>query len=546
MRGAPAASPVRWLAAALAVALAAPSAPADPPASPPSRAPPLDAPGTGPSTPSRAAPPRPPAAPPAPPPSAPPAATPPAAPAAPAAPPGRGERTRAEQAVAAAVAQRDWAKALAAAEEFLARHPDDAIMLFNAGCMLARLGRDDEAFQRLDASVDHGFADLGALDGDTDLAALRDDPRWAPLRARVDAKDVRTPGGSRRGEEAFDAWKSKYGEKRYRYERDDKHRMLLALALDPESAAQMKQMVERQIDQMVPLLFQDVQPDVVMLAIPHPLDFKDHFDSPNTAGVYEHRNRSLVSRDTGASLRHELVHVLHWGHMERLRQLHPIWIQEGLASLYEDYEWADDGTIRFRPNHRHNMARLASMHGNAPPWPTFFAMSGAQFMERPEPMYAIARSIFEFLADQGKLGSWYRAYVQGFTAEPTGLKAMEVAFGLPAAEVEKQWRRWVSARGAIDDVLSPEDPTLGLQAENSNDGARITRVYRRSPAANAGLRIGDIIVKVGSESVRSVEELVLALSRAPEGRPLEVGYRRKGAYSSVTVTPVRTRPVLAP
>lgn len=456
------------------------------------------------------------------------------------------ERRRADAAIEAAVGKGDWRAALAVVDAFLTNYPDDALMLYNAACAKAQLGDLDGAFDAMRRSLDAGFGDLGTALGDPDIASLRDDPRWGEIRDRLRRKLPASERRARDGEQAFDAWKKKYGDRRYTYESDEARRLLLALALDETSRTQMLEMLHRQGDWTARELFGGVQNDPVLLAIPHPVDFKDFFPDANTAGVYEHRNRRLVSRDTGASLRHEFVHLLHWGHMDRLRQVHPIWVQEGLASLFEDYAWEEDGAPRFRPNIRHNLARGAAMHGNAPPWPRFFTLNGPQFMEKAELNYALARSIFEFLADRGKLLVWYRAYTEGFEGDPTGVKSMERAFDRPIADVEKEWRRWVAGRGAIKDHNSIDPIILGIEATNANDGVKVTRVHRRTPAAHAGLRIGDVIVSVNSETVRSLEELVMALGRRARGEPIEVGYRRRGEYRTATLVQSGERPALAP
>jgi tetratricopeptide (TPR) repeat protein len=50
----------------------------------------------------------------------------------------------------------------------------------------ARLGKLDQAFQRLEQAVSMGFANLPLLDGDQDFAALRADRRFAAVREKVD------------------------------------------------------------------------------------------------------------------------------------------------------------------------------------------------------------------------------------------------------------------------------------------------------------------------------------------------------------------------
>lgn len=59
--------------------------------------------------------------------------------------------------------------------------------LYNAACCLALDGKKDAAFAMLDRVLALGFRDVAHLVADTDLTALRDDPRWAKLVATVEA-----------------------------------------------------------------------------------------------------------------------------------------------------------------------------------------------------------------------------------------------------------------------------------------------------------------------------------------------------------------------
>lgn len=59
---------------------------------------------------------------------------------------------------------------------------------YNVACVHALQGRADLAFDWLDKAVARGFADAELLGKDTDLDALREDPRFAKLVAAVRAK----------------------------------------------------------------------------------------------------------------------------------------------------------------------------------------------------------------------------------------------------------------------------------------------------------------------------------------------------------------------
>lgn len=66
---------------------------------------------------------------------------------------------------------------------------------------------------------------------------------------------------------------------------------------------------------------------------------------------------------------------------------------------------------------------------------------------------------------------------------------------------------------------------------------RIGEVLPDSPAARAGLREGDVVVRVGDREVATWEELASGIRRAGAGRELVLGVRRGAEEHVVTVTP---------
>ena len=65
-----------------------------------------------------------------------------------------------------------------------------------------------------------------------------------------------------------------------------------------------------------------------------------------------------------------------------------------------------------------------------------------------------------------------------------------------------------------------------------------TRLGTENPAKEAGLKLGDLIVSAGGQSVRSNEELTQAITAA-QGKALSVVYRRQGQSYTTTLTPVQ-------
>jgi hypothetical protein len=162
--------------------------------------------------------------------------------------------------------------------------------------------------------------------------------------------------------------------------------------------------------------------------------------------VYYHSRRELIAADPHRALRHEFVHALHHRHMDAVGQEHAAWIQEGLAALYEEYRLDPDGDVRFTPNDREPLTRMLATTGRLIPWRDLATMRPGAVRADAARAYPQLRSIFRYIADRDRLAAWYETYVDGFEDDPTGVTALEVAFGHPVDELERQWRRWLDRR----------------------------------------------------------------------------------------------------
>jgi len=227
--------------------------------------------------------------------------------------------------------------------------------------------------------------------------------------------------------------------------------------------------------------------------------------------------------------------------MDLIGQRHPMWIQEGLASLYEEYALdPDTNRIRFKPNERHNVVLDLVQASELPSWRVLFSMEPVRFMRAAERNYPIVRSIFEFIAARGLLERWYQQLLKTWRQDRDGILALEQTFNLPLESIERSWRSWVRERGRFDDSIEQGDASLGIQAEEAVDGCLITTVYRGSGASEGGLREGDVIVKLGADTVRSTRELRLAVARRRVGEVVLVRVRRENVYLDI---PIKMRPL---
>ena len=93
-------------------------------------------------------------------------------------------------------------------------------------------------------------------------------------------------------------------------------------------------------------------------------------------------------------------------------------------------------------------------------------------------------------------------------------------------------RGWV---GVEPSELSPElAETFGVKADS---GVIITGVLQSGPAAQAGMRPGDVIVQVGDKPVRNVSELLTAVAALKPGEATRFEVRRGEGPLELQITP---------
>jgi len=89
---------------------------------------------------------------------------------------------------------------------------------------------------------------------------------------------------------------------------------------------------------------------------------------------------------------------------------------------------------------------------------------------------------------------------------------------------------WLGVR--VEDLDQEDASERGWDAPR---GARVTAVTEESPAEEAGLRDGDVIVRFDGESVRSVAELIRLVRETPPGRTVDLGVARDGGERNLSV-----------
>lgn len=93
-------------------------------------------------------------------------------------------------------------------------------------------------------------------------------------------------------------------------------------------------------------------------------------------------------------------------------------------------------------------------------------------------------------------------------------------------------------RGRVGIQVQPMTPELREHMRAPKDaGVLVVRVDPGSPAAQAGVEVGDVVTRAGGEPVDSPHDLIARVARAPEGEKLALELVREGKSRTLEVTP---------
>jgi C-terminal processing protease CtpA/Prc len=224
-----------------------------------------------------------------------------------------------------------------------------------------------------------------------------------------------------------------------------------------------------------------------------------------------------------------------------------MWIQEGLASVFEMYELdASDDRFDVLDNNRINIAiNLRGVNGLMK-WKTLFTLSDNKFVNsRPRAHYAEARAVLQFLAEQGLLQAWYRAYTESYLEDSTGRLAFEKVLDQDITDIERAFRAWLNEKSSMPLEIDDAWPALGLFVadQGANDGVEIVGIHPGGAARVESVLAHDVITAIDGRAVFSVEEVIVEMMRKTDGEEVSLHLRRGTRYLDVTII---IRPVTPP
>lgn len=315
----------------------------------------------------------------------------------------------------------------------------------------------------------------------------------------------------------------------YICEVDHPNRMVFATNVDRRMLDEVKAALVAHARALWGELFSNNIEEYIIVVVP-----KDWKAGP-IGGFYNHPSRTLVCKSVGMVMIHEFTHALHFADQDALDQKHPIWMVEGLATLFESSSIVD-GKCVCEPNHRLNIIRELMDKGQTIPWSEFFRASHPQFMKTALVSYSQARYIMMFLKQRDLLKGFYDAYTDGFAEDGTGIKALEKVFGKDLGQIETEWKTWIRQQTPVVTRLAPKQACLGVMLQPASEGLKVMGVMPGGGADKAGMKVGDLIVKAENQRIVDQSDLLELVAKRKVGETIQVEIRRDGKYQTLTVT----------
>ncbi|MHC4606978.1 MAG: PDZ domain-containing protein [Planctomycetota bacterium] len=261
-------------------------------------------------------------------------------------------------------------------------------------------------------------------------------------------------------------------------------------------------------------------------------DFYKFAGRRGISGYYSPGKKQLVNNlhDGLGTCSHEMTHALHFADWPGSGGN---WLQEGLGALMENSLRKSDGTF-IGPGFSHWRfpgVRRAIRSDS-------ISLSGIMKKRGVQHGYSQGRWITTYLMYKGKLKEFYDQYKKTIKSDRSGIKAMEKVLGKSIGKIDKEWKEW--SKDLEVEIVSIRSsklhPVLGIVGRNKSKGLEIGAVSPKSSADEAGLKEGDVILKAGGKSAKTMKALLGILVGKKEGSKLKVSYLRRGKEETVTVT----------
>lgn len=423
------------------------------------------------------------------------------------------------------------AEAEAALAEALIIAPHNSLNLYNMACVKALTGHGDAAIDYLERSAREGFTDFLHIEQDPDLTSLRQLPRFKAFLGR------KAEFQKLAAQRVVEWLKSQFGNG-YLFEIDEQDKLIFATNTDQPTLDALKKSLVKQARSQWKDLFEHKPDQYISVVVPSARDYREIVPQRGVGGFYNHDERILIAQRLGLVIMHEFTHALHNADLDPLGQEHPIWLMEGLATMYEGAHFEGEKLIP-GDTFRLRSLQLAGRDGRLLKLEEIMKMDQKTFVKKATLAYAQSGSVMLYLYDQGLLRKFYDTYKAGYAQEKTGKAAIEKVTGKTLAQFEQDWKTWMMHRTPPPLSTGMHGVVMGVTFSDANDGLRISTMVPNGPAAKAGAKVGDVLVGIDGQEVRDQEVLMAALSARHPGDQVTIRLRRGAEYHDLGVTLVK-------
>ena len=417
--------------------------------------------------------------------------------------------------------EKKYDEAKSVVEEMVKIQPDSPGHWYNLACAQSRLGETAEAVKNLEIAVEKGWTGFQHLERDQDLDNVSHERGYLALLARKDEIQ------KKRAEKINEDLTRQFGAGCL-HTIDDEYRLVFATTTDQRTLDELRVTLTDYAEALSKDLFTHKPERYVTIIIPRV------WRGGQVGGFYNTESAMLQAKGFSGTVIHEFVHALHDGDASARGQEHPIWVKEGLATLFEDSDVVD-GRIVPEHNHRLNAILLRAKVDRHIPWKKFMGLQPSEFLRQPANNYAQARYLFFYLYARERLAAWYRNYVETFPQDNTGAQAWEKTFGQPLAEIEKDWVAWLLTLNELPIRVQEGNASFGIEVRPANDGLVVAQVQADGGAARAGLKPQDVIVRIEDRRLADITDIQRTLNGRQVGDRLRVEYRRGTEYQNAVV-----------
>lgn len=162
-------------------------------------------------------------------------------------------------------------------------------------------------------------------------------------------------------------------------------------------------------------------------------------------GFYEPSSRALVMNvSTGlGTLSHELVHPIVEADFPRA----PTWINEGIASLFEQPVFPREGEVHGAKNWRYRRISEGLASKTERPQVSLaalFAWDDTTFRDEQETLhYAVARYACQWMDEKGWLWPFYKRWRDHVEEDPSGRASFAAVTGASVEDADARWMTWL-------------------------------------------------------------------------------------------------------